>query len=77
MEKPQTIRQSLSSYISEALDHAPSLVILDDLDSIIPSSDSEGSQSSGIVIALIEFLTDLLDGYVVIILLHHYLVSCT
>ncbi|KAG6390445.1 hypothetical protein SASPL_148179 [Salvia splendens] len=34
LEKPSTIRQELSSNISEALVHAPSVIILDDLDSL-------------------------------------------
>ncbi|KAL6515229.1 hypothetical protein OROHE_018861 [Orobanche hederae] len=64
LEKPATILQKLSGYISEALDHAPSLVILDDLDSLIaPSSDLEGSQPSLSSAALIEFLADMLDEY--------------
>ncbi|KAL6515496.1 hypothetical protein OROHE_018530 [Orobanche hederae] len=64
LEKPATILQKLSGYISEALDHAPSLVILDDLDSLIaPSSDLEGSQPSPSSAALIEFLADILDEY--------------
>ncbi|CAL9016238.1 unnamed protein product [Prunus brigantina] len=64
MEKALTIRQALSSYMSEALDHAPSLVILDDLDSIVSSSsDSEGSQTSTSVLALTEFLNDIMDEY--------------
>ncbi|XP_062012327.1 peroxisomal ATPase PEX1 isoform X1 [Rosa rugosa] len=64
MEKALTVRQALSSYISEALDHAPSLVILDDLDSIVSSSsDSEGSQPSTSVVALAEFLIDIMDEY--------------
>ncbi|KAL5555789.1 hypothetical protein UlMin_038025 [Ulmus minor] len=51
LEKAQTIRQALSGYISEAIDYAPSLVILDDLDSIIASSfDMAGSQPSSSVI---------------------------
>lgn len=63
-EKALTVRHALSGYICEALDHAPSLVILDDLDSIIPSStDTEGSQPSGSVIALTEFLIDIMDEY--------------
>ncbi|KAH7520809.1 hypothetical protein FEM48_Zijuj08G0185400 [Ziziphus jujuba var. spinosa] len=63
-EKALTIRHALSGYISEALDHAPSLVILDDLDSIISSSsDTEGSQPSGSVISLTEFLIDIMDEY--------------
>ncbi|KAL6206296.1 hypothetical protein ACLB2K_023544 [Fragaria x ananassa] len=64
MEKALTVRQALSSYISEALDHAPSLVILDDLDSIVSSSsDLEGSQPSTSVVALTEFLIDIMDEY--------------
>lgn len=67
-EKPLIIQQELSSYISDALDHAPSIVILDDLDSIISSSSNlEGSQPSTSVIALTEFLTDIVDEYGVII----------
>lgn len=64
LEKASTIRQALLSYISEALDHAPSLVVLDDLDSIVSSSsDSEGSQASTSVLALTEFLIDIMDEY--------------
>ncbi|KDP37137.1 hypothetical protein JCGZ_06193 [Jatropha curcas] len=64
LEKASTIRQALSSYISEALDHAPSLIIFDDLDSIISSSsDSEGHQPLASVVALTNFLTDIMDEY--------------
>ncbi|KAK8664514.1 hypothetical protein V6N13_084300 [Hibiscus sabdariffa] len=64
LEKPPTIRQALSSFISEALDHTPSVVMFDDLDSIIQSSsDSEGSQPSTSVVALTKFLTDIMDEY--------------
>ncbi|KAL4387815.1 hypothetical protein GQ457_09G004510 [Hibiscus cannabinus] len=64
LEKPPTIRQALSSFISEALDHAPSVVMFDDLDSIIQSSsDSEGSQPSTSVVALTKFFTDIMDEY--------------
>ncbi|KAA8544695.1 hypothetical protein F0562_019457 [Nyssa sinensis] len=64
LEKSSTIRQALSGYISEALDHAPSVVILDDLDSIVSSSsNSEESQHSSSIIALTEFLTDIIDEY--------------
>lgn len=53
LEKAQTIRQALSGYISEAIDYVPSLVILDDIDSVIASSsDMAGSQPSSFVIAL-------------------------
>ncbi|XP_038894073.1 peroxisome biogenesis protein 1 isoform X2 [Benincasa hispida] len=63
-EKVQTIRQSLLNYVSEALEHAPSLIVFDDLDSIILStSDSEGSQPSTSMSAMTEFLTDMIDEY--------------
>ncbi|KAJ9560434.1 hypothetical protein OSB04_005594 [Centaurea solstitialis] len=49
-------------YISEALDHAPSLVVLDDLDSIIASpNNSEDYHSSPSSALLMGFLTDILD----------------
>lgn len=68
LEKGPIIRQALSNFISEALDHAPSIVIFDDLDSIISSSsDPEGSQPSTSVIALTKFLVDIMDEYGVII----------
>ncbi|KAM4088196.1 hypothetical protein ACB094_07G052300 [Castanea mollissima] len=64
LEKASTIRQELSSHISDALDHAPSIIIFDDLDSIISfSSNLEGSQPSTSVVALMEFLTDIMDEY--------------
>ncbi|XP_050232093.1 peroxisomal ATPase PEX1 [Mercurialis annua] len=65
LEKASTIRQALSAYISEALDHAPSLIIFDDLDTIISSSsDSEGPpQSSTSVVALTKYITDIMDEY--------------
>lgn len=68
LEKGPIIRQALSNFISEALDHAPSIVIFDNLDSIISSSsDPEGSQPSTSVIALTKFLVDIMDEYGVII----------
>lgn len=64
LEKSATIRKTLSGYLSEALDHAPSLVILDDLDSIISSSsDSEGSQLTSSSVELAQFLKDIIDEY--------------
>ncbi|KAJ0805322.1 putative AAA+ ATPase domain, ATPase, AAA-type, core, aspartate decarboxylase-like domain superfamily [Helianthus annuus] len=64
--KSQTIQQAVSSYISEALDHAPSLVVLDDLDSIIASpnnSEDHHSSSSSSSTVLMDFLTGILDEY--------------
>ncbi|XP_077232487.1 peroxisome 1 isoform X2 [Tasmannia lanceolata] len=63
-EKTLTIRQALAGYISEALEHSPSLLIFDDLDSIVSTSyESEGSKPSTSVVALVEFLTDIIDEY--------------
>ncbi|KAG6788890.1 hypothetical protein POTOM_004968 [Populus tomentosa] len=64
LDKASAIRQTLSASISEALDHAPSLVIFDDLDTIVSSSsDSEGSQPSTSIVALTKFLSDFIDEY--------------
>ncbi|XP_030476552.2 peroxisomal ATPase PEX1 [Syzygium oleosum] len=64
LEKGSLIRQKLSRYITNALDHAPSLVVFDDLDSIISSSsDSEGPVSSTSAMELTEFLIDIVDDY--------------
>ncbi|XP_048494013.1 peroxisomal ATPase PEX1 isoform X2 [Beta vulgaris subsp. vulgaris] len=64
VEKVTSIRNRLCDYLSDALDNAPSLVIFDDLDSIITSSsDAEGSQTSASVVALTEFITGIMDEY--------------
>ena len=63
MEKVSVIRQELANNITKALDHAPSIVILDDLDSIISNSDSEGSQPSTSVVGLTGLLVDMIDEY--------------
>nr|XP_029116222.1 peroxisome biogenesis protein 1 isoform X2 [Elaeis guineensis] len=65
VEKSQTIRQAITGYISEALIHSPSVIIFDDLDSIVSfSSESEGSQLSNSTSALVKYLTDIMDEYV-------------
>jgi peroxin-1 len=64
LEKVQHIHHVLSSVIAEGLEHAPSVIILDDLDSIISSSsDTEGTQASVGVTMLTKFLTDVIDDY--------------
>lgn len=64
LDKVQHIRQALSSVIAEGLEHAPSVIILDDLDSIISSSsDTEGTQASNAITMLTKFLTDVIDDY--------------
>lgn len=64
IEKVTSIRQMLCDYISDALDNAPSIIVFDDLDSIITSStDSEGSQMSTSAVMLTEFITGIMDEY--------------
>uniref|UniRef100_A0A7C9EQI3 Peroxisomal ATPase PEX1 n=1 Tax=Opuntia streptacantha TaxID=393608 RepID=A0A7C9EQI3_OPUST len=64
IEKVNSIRQMLCGYVSDALDNAPSIIVFDDLDSIITSSsDSEGSQMSTSAVMLTEFITGIMDEY--------------
>lgn len=63
LEKVPIIRQELANHITEALNHAPSVVIFDDLDGIISTSDSEGSQPSMSVAGLTDFLVNIMDEY--------------
>jgi SpoVK/Ycf46/Vps4 family AAA+-type ATPase len=63
LEKVPVIRQELANHITEAINHAPSVVIFDNLDSIISTSDSEGSQPSMSVAGLTDFLVDIMDEY--------------
>lgn len=63
LEKVPIIRKEVTNNIMEALDHAPSIVIFDDLDSIISTSDSEGSQPSMSAAGLAGFLVDIIDEY--------------
>ncbi|KAL9261645.1 Peroxisomal ATPase PEX1-like protein [Drosera capensis] len=50
-ENLATVQQLLGDHVSDALDHVPSLVIFDDLDSIISSSvETEGSQPTSSVV---------------------------
>lgn len=63
-DKASIIRHKISSFITEALSHAPSVVVFDDLDSIIQTSlESEGSQFSSSTVELTEFLSGILDEY--------------
>ncbi|KAI4306343.1 hypothetical protein L6164_029630 [Bauhinia variegata] len=62
-EKVSIIRQELANHVTEALDHAPSIVIYDDLDSIISTSDSEGSQPTMSITGLTGFLVDIIDEH--------------
>ncbi|KAK4791038.1 hypothetical protein SAY86_031451 [Trapa natans] len=63
-EKSSVIHHKISSYLTEALTHAPSVVVFDDLDSIVQSSiELEGSQLSSSTVELMEFLSSILDEY--------------
>lgn len=62
-EKQSSIRHAISGYISEALDHAPSVVIFDDIDSIVTSSSNSEEQFSFSSGALTQFFVDILDEY--------------
>ncbi|OIW10240.1 hypothetical protein TanjilG_27991 [Lupinus angustifolius] len=63
LEKVPIIRQELADHVTEALNHAPSIVIFDDLDSIISTPDSDGSQPSMSISGLTDFLVDIMDEY--------------
>lgn len=63
LEKVPIIRQEIANHINEAINHAPSIVIFDDLDSIVSTHDSEGSQPSTSVAGLSDFLVDIMDEY--------------
>ncbi|MCD9558505.1 hypothetical protein HAX54_015902 [Datura stramonium] len=53
LEKPSAIRQTLLSYVADALDHAPSQ----------SSSESEASQPSSSSAVLAEYFADIMDEY--------------
>ncbi|KAM0950778.1 putative AAA+ ATPase domain, ATPase, AAA-type, core, aspartate decarboxylase-like domain superfamily [Dioscorea sansibarensis] len=64
LERSQTIRQAIAHSVSEALVHAPSLLIFDDLDRIISlSSEAEGAQPSRSITTLMKLFTDIMDEY--------------
>jgi hypothetical protein len=56
------IQRVLEDVLAEAVNHAPSLIILDDLDGLIPCG-LEGPKPATTVVALAEFLGDLIDLY--------------
>lgn len=60
-EQPQIIKVALQEAILEGSTHAPSLIIFDGLDSLFPSSESEGAEHGMTAVAIGEFLGDLMD----------------
>ncbi|KAK8970931.1 Peroxisome biogenesis protein 1 [Platanthera guangdongensis] len=64
LEKSQSIRQTVTNYVSEALIHSPSIIVFDDLDNIISSpSDHEETQTSTSVTVLANLFIDIMDEY--------------
>ncbi|XP_062195469.1 peroxisomal ATPase PEX1-like [Phragmites australis] len=62
--KAKETRQTIEDSISEALLHSPSIIIFDDLDSVISvSSDPQVSQSSSSSDSLVRYLADIMDEY--------------
>ncbi|CAO2177330.1 unnamed protein product [Urochloa humidicola] len=62
--KAKETRQAIEDSISEALLHSPSIIIFDDLDSVISvSSDPQVPQSSSSSDSLVRYLADIMDEY--------------
>ncbi|KAI5071916.1 hypothetical protein GOP47_0014167 [Adiantum capillus-veneris] len=63
-EQTQVVRAAIREAVLEGVKYAPSLIVLDDLDMVIPanqSSDSSEPSTSSVVLA--EYLSDLLDTF--------------
>ncbi|KAL6646354.1 hypothetical protein ACP70R_017962 [Stipagrostis hirtigluma subsp. patula] len=64
LSKTKETKQAIEGSISEALLHSPSIIIFDDLDSVISvSSDPQVSQPSGSSDSLVRYLVDIMDEY--------------
>ncbi|AQK51687.1 Peroxisome biogenesis protein 1 [Zea mays] len=62
--KAKETRQEIEDSMSEALLHSPSIIIFDDLDSVVSvSSDPQVSQSSSSSDSLVQYLADIMDEY--------------
>lgn len=62
--KAKETRQAIEDSISEALLHSPSIIIFDDLDSLISvSSDPQVSHSSSSSDSLVRYFADIMDEY--------------
>ena len=74
--KAKETRQEIEDRMSEALLHSPSIIIFDDLDSVISvSSDPQVSQSSSSSDSRVRYLTDIMDEYKVRICHYTFLYS--
>lgn len=60
-EQLNVIRRVLQDAVHEAMHHSPSLIILDDLDILLPAAESEGPEPGIAVLSIAEFLADLMD----------------
>ncbi|CAM6111010.1 unnamed protein product [Calypogeia fissa] len=60
-EQAMGIRRVLLDAVQEAMHSAPSLIVLDDLDVLLPAAESEGPEPGIAVLSIAEFLADLID----------------
>ncbi|BBN13818.1 peroxin-1 [Marchantia polymorpha subsp. ruderalis] len=60
-EQAMRIRGVLQDAVLEAVHHAPSLIILDDLDSLLSAAESDGPEPGVAVLSIAEYLADLMD----------------
>ncbi|KAL3690911.1 hypothetical protein R1sor_004562 [Riccia sorocarpa] len=60
-EQAMLIREVLHNAVLEAVHHAPSLIILDDLDALLSAGESEGPEPSIAVLSIAEYIADLMD----------------
>jgi peroxin-1 len=60
-EQAVAIKGLLRDALQEAKLHAPSLVIFDDLDVLLPGAESEGPEPAVAVVSMAEYLADLID----------------
>ena len=62
-EKNKKQLQQIADYIYEAIVHSPSVVIFDDLDSLISFSPDNLKSQSSYSSAIVKYLIDMLDEY--------------
>ncbi|KAL2623219.1 hypothetical protein R1flu_003424 [Riccia fluitans] len=60
-EQAMLIREVLYNAVLEAVHHAPSLIILDDLDALLSAGESEGPEPGIAVLSIAEYMADLMD----------------
>ncbi len=62
--KAKETKQTIEDSISEALLHAPSVILFDDMDNVVSvSSDPQAPQSSSSSDSIVRYLVDIMDEY--------------